>query len=80
MLAASPAYPARRITLLGMTVTAMALPLLSFGDSTFLDSPITWAQTTTTLAFFHASHPEPAPPAPAGHQDHRPAATRPPPR
>lgn len=62
----STADPARRIILQGLTVTAVALPLLSFGDSTFLDSPIAWAQIATTLAFFHAQHHlKLAPPAPA---------------
>lgn len=35
----------------GVLVWAVALPVLSFGDSTYLDSPIAWAGIATTFAF-----------------------------
>lgn len=44
----------KRTILQGVAVTAITLPLLSFGDSTFLDSPIAWVQIATTLAFYQA--------------------------
>ena len=38
----------------GIAITALTLPVLSFGDSTFLDSPIAWTQVATLLAFYCA--------------------------
>ena len=46
--------PADRIIRQGIAITAITLPVLSFGDSTFLDSPIAWTQVATLLAFYCA--------------------------
>ena len=46
--------PEYRMIRQGVVITAIMIPVLSFGDSTFLDSPIAWIQVATLLGFYCA--------------------------
>ena len=46
--------PEYRMIRQGVVITAIMIPVLSFGDSTFLDSPIAWTQVATLLGFYCA--------------------------
>ena len=46
--------PEYRMIRQGVVITAIMIPVLSFGDSTFLDSPIAWIQMATLLGFYCA--------------------------
>ena len=46
--------PEYRMIRQGVVITAIMVPILSFGDSTFLDSPIAWTQVATLLGFYCA--------------------------
>lgn len=46
--------PEYRMIRQGVVITAIMIPILSFGDSTFLDSPIAWIQVATLLGFYCA--------------------------
>ena len=46
--------PEYRMIRQGIAITAITVPVLSFGDSTFLDSPIAWIQVATLLGFYCA--------------------------
>ena len=46
--------PEYRMIRQGIAITAITVPVLSFGDSTFLDSPIAWTQVATVLGFYCA--------------------------
>lgn len=48
--------PADALVRQGVVVFAVAMPALSFGDSTFLDSPIVWAGIASTFALAHFAH------------------------
>ena len=46
--------PEYRMIRQGVVITAIMIPVLSFGDSTFLDPPIAWTQVATLLGFYCA--------------------------